>query len=151
MLTQLASREEANMQNLCGKCGGGFGQYTAPEARCTCSKQVHSPEQKKPIRHALAVAEANFLMSMGWEPLDVMSGTEGYTWKAPEAFGGHHPIGQRVAVEVQKRIDEATVNPVKESWLRGISTTKLIEASNENNKIVKMRTAEMNLQRQLHF
>lgn len=28
--------EPENRKNMCSKCGGGFGGYTAPEARCTC-------------------------------------------------------------------------------------------------------------------
>lgn len=139
------------MQNLCGKCGGGFGQYTAPEARCRCSTENKTPEKKKALRHALAVAEANYLQVHGWEPLDVLNGTEGYTWKAPDVYGGHQPISQAVAIEVQKKIDQATANPLRDTWLVGVSTTKLIEASNDNNKLLKMRTAEMNLQRGLHL
>src|SRR5688572_16111375 len=107
------------MQNICGKCGGGFGEYTAPEARCKCVTSLVPPDQKKKFRHELALAEANYLRSQGWDPIDVLNGTEGYVWKAPDVYGGHSPISQSVAVEVQKKIDRATVNSVRDTWLAG--------------------------------
>lgn len=135
------------MQNLCPKCGGGFGQYAAPETRCTCVTAA----QKKELRHALALSEANYLRSQGWEPLDVLNGLQGYTWKAPEVYGGHSPISQDVALEVQKKIDVMTLHPVKDTWLMGVSTTQLKAAMHETDKHSKMKIAELQLQRALHI
>lgn len=135
------------MQNMCTKCGGGFGEYTAPEARCTCN----TPDKKKSLRHSLALAEANYLQSQGWEPLDVLNGTEGYTWKAPAVYGGHHPISQTVAIETQKKLDVAVGHPLKDTWLLGVSTTKLIEAVHDNDKVMKMRIAELKLHQALRI
>lgn len=133
------------MQNICGRCGGGYGQYTAPEARCKCA----TADRKQEFRHNLAKVEADWLLSCGWEPLEPISTLDGYSWKAPVVYGNFSPISQIVAIEIQKRLEKATMHPLKDSWLMGVTTTKLIEAVHDNEKVTKMRIAEMNLQRAL--
>jgi len=43
-------------QNLCPVCGGGFGAYTAPEARCKCPQEGELDQKRaKQIRAKLSV------------------------------------------------------------------------------------------------
>lgn len=88
------------MLNLCLVCGGGIrAGYTAPEAACTCKKKQKERDDKK---HEMLLAESRWLMSCGWEQIDVTTNQQGFIWKDP--FGrGKYP--QHIAIEMQKRND----------------------------------------------
>lgn len=134
--------------NLCVKCGGGFGEYTAPEAKCTCNKTV-TPKDVRDIKHELLLLEAEYLKTNGWKVMDYISLAEGYTWKAPT---GDFPIHQAAAVDIQKHMERMTVaTNYRDMWLNGITTTLFHDQVHSVHKDMKMQMAEMTLRQKIHY
>lgn len=116
-------------KNECILCGGGFGGYTAPEARCECKEpltasQKEKLERQKDVKHQLLLAESRYLLASGWRTHEQFeSAAKGFLWNPPHEAG---PVSQKVAVATQKEWDE---NPeTKRNVILSFDCIRLVKA-----------------------
>lgn len=114
--------------NMCGTCGGGLTEYTAPEARCICKKNSAAQKQKD-FKHEMLRHEARWLTACGWVSVDIVnSDHDGFTWKTKT---GNGPMSQQDAVNTQKEWDK---NPEAQAYFELEAEAMSINASIEKSK-----------------